>query len=1060
MKPALPLCRLAYVRPLVVSGLLWLALAGAVLQAQTPDQNLRKYWIYRERLKNYVVVGDCQGCSIPASGRGWTNNWVPSAQVANGTLSYDDSGGRMGYYIAMLATEYKLLKDHGQTNQLQNTALELYYALEALNRLDLTAEYWWRDYYQRLGPGAPSYPKDDPTKNDLNGFLISDDVAANFPDTVFQADYIENQLNKGLVPPPDGSGVKGIDSGFSYYTSRTSCGQPIGPRETSIDHLGYQLVGLALVAALIDFNDPASLPFADGEIRFVQEVQNICRRITQHLKGDSWFHDNPITGECVHGVTWTDHCLGISWLCPCPNCDGGGAKMAPFAYGWAFVNSRIQSAPFFTSDAITQNYFDSQYTGDDVVGPNQSRFNTWYRWLSIGREDYKVLTYAALGNLWGDDTADIVGHRCRAVDAEHLPLLHQVLYGGTSVLPSGLYTCMLNSAPCFGNSRHDGTYEWSNGDRIYGGPNRDGKSYNVESTGIDYLLYFNLYLLANPDYLGGTAYRFIPPTELCPVDVYKHDYTESDVKNFLAMFIYAGNNYSITNDHDPNQPLTYAGAQVSFTAAKQIRLTPGFTVAAGATFHASIDPALQPMVCVDGPGIDCTDCIINGNEEQSGRSIGAYKLYPGAANELYAATPHYLFKIQTTGGTGGNMFGIKRVSHHFEAAPGYPYLLGYQEFRNVITDVHYVNGFTFVSFDNGKMLKVNGSGGTGQGMFAIQEDANQIWADQNSPYYAGSQKFEAGITAVAAVDNSLLIGLANGDLLRVGGVGGTGENMFAVTEYGFLSTFAFAQTGPYYEGDQRFNNAITLITPVNGETFIGLGDGKLLKVSGPGGTGHHMFGVAETHNGFNPEGGGGYLGYQKFLGAPVNVTYDAGITFIAMNNGKILKVLGTGGTGGNMFAVNEDATSFSRTDNYPYYLGYDRFRVNGLSADVVRDILPLGGSTLLSFSSGRILKVEGAGGTGGWMFNVDETSRGFGVHAASNYAYYQGCMNFRRDVTSMTSLNGVVVLGLANGKMVKVLGTGGTGENLYSLADANCIQSLCGNLYWIGCEDFASLGAD
>jgi hypothetical protein len=33
-------------------------------QSQTSEKNLQKYWKYRERLKNFVVVGDCEGCGL------------------------------------------------------------------------------------------------------------------------------------------------------------------------------------------------------------------------------------------------------------------------------------------------------------------------------------------------------------------------------------------------------------------------------------------------------------------------------------------------------------------------------------------------------------------------------------------------------------------------------------------------------------------------------------------------------------------------------------------------------------------------------------------------------------------------------------------------------------------------------------------------------------------------------------------------------------------------------------------------------------------------------------
>jgi len=90
-------------------------------------QNLQKYWYYRFRLKNdFMLVGDCQGCSMPANTRnkGLQNN-----------LYWSDGGASdLGWYIGILATEYKLLSDAGEPTD--TTVMELYYALEAFNRID------------------------------------------------------------------------------------------------------------------------------------------------------------------------------------------------------------------------------------------------------------------------------------------------------------------------------------------------------------------------------------------------------------------------------------------------------------------------------------------------------------------------------------------------------------------------------------------------------------------------------------------------------------------------------------------------------------------------------------------------------------------------------------------------------------------------------------------------------------------------------------------------------------------------------------------------------------
>ncbi len=101
--------------------------------AQDAPTNLLKYWKFRERLKNFVVVGDCQGCSLPGS-------------RSDQKFNVHDETSLLGYYIGMLAMEYAVLTQKGYINPSQEplsiTIRDLYYAIEAVNRLDKNAEVW------------------------------------------------------------------------------------------------------------------------------------------------------------------------------------------------------------------------------------------------------------------------------------------------------------------------------------------------------------------------------------------------------------------------------------------------------------------------------------------------------------------------------------------------------------------------------------------------------------------------------------------------------------------------------------------------------------------------------------------------------------------------------------------------------------------------------------------------------------------------------------------------------------------------------------------------------
>ncbi len=127
-----------------------LLLSGSI-SAQSLEQ---KYSVYRQRLIHEFMlgVGSGFGESLPASSR----NTFDRTYNGHHTIKWGDATIDLAYYMAVLATEYKLLQMNGKNTD--STVRELYYALEAFNRLDYYAE----EYF-----GA---------KPSLNGFFVRDDV--------------------------------------------------------------------------------------------------------------------------------------------------------------------------------------------------------------------------------------------------------------------------------------------------------------------------------------------------------------------------------------------------------------------------------------------------------------------------------------------------------------------------------------------------------------------------------------------------------------------------------------------------------------------------------------------------------------------------------------------------------------------------------------------------------------------------------------------------------------------------------------------------------------------
>ncbi len=115
-------------------------LNNTMIMSQNATNNLQKYVYYKQRfLSSFIAVGNGQAESIPLLIR-----MVKPTVNDSDQFSLGDAPINLGWYIASLATEYKNLNDNGQNTEL--TVKELWYALEAFNRLDFMAE----DYLQSI----------------------------------------------------------------------------------------------------------------------------------------------------------------------------------------------------------------------------------------------------------------------------------------------------------------------------------------------------------------------------------------------------------------------------------------------------------------------------------------------------------------------------------------------------------------------------------------------------------------------------------------------------------------------------------------------------------------------------------------------------------------------------------------------------------------------------------------------------------------------------------------------------------------------------------------------
>ncbi len=89
---------------------LFLCLIPQMNFSQNDNDNHRKYWYYKSRLNNdFIKVGLNPGESIPCQIRGKDNAFGNFTQDINCGMEWGDASSYLGYYIAVLATEYGLL---------------------------------------------------------------------------------------------------------------------------------------------------------------------------------------------------------------------------------------------------------------------------------------------------------------------------------------------------------------------------------------------------------------------------------------------------------------------------------------------------------------------------------------------------------------------------------------------------------------------------------------------------------------------------------------------------------------------------------------------------------------------------------------------------------------------------------------------------------------------------------------------------------------------------------------------------------------------------------------
>ncbi len=613
----------------------------------TEEVEHRKYWYYKSRFNNdFVKVGLNQGESIPFGERGYgtvvidSRNTIPSY---SNMMFAGDEGSSIGLYLAVLATEYRLLRDAGK--DLSIVKHEIFCALNSINRIDyfFEATVW-------------NNPKP------LNGCISRGDIPDNFLQSKQNYDHF-NYYNTwdGSTPvgPTWTPSTIGTDRGFNngplhsgqYFLQSTysylQTGHHVSTNSghswrvfdkydmaASQDHYITLLLGLSMIKELVDAGDSdngASFPFEQTSVTDLrQEAKNISGRIMGYITQNPWRLLHP------DGTPISDDSGGNCW-----------------AYAWAFAE---------VGGFATDNYF-PEYLGFGIspaLGPQSTLYHDFYSsWSGIGFSIFQaagkaigttkdiavqlaelsatgnplftstggyfatqishflqtILPWWNIGNalgaiiqdvvsivsVWVPQTWDNTTNYDMFTNVNHwqIPWLmyaRSIMHGHTDYnFENGLQygispDFIMPSAPCegpwnFSNKNipqaYYASYPWSSNDRLEH-PDRLGSNTDFpgEYPGLDYMLYHNLYYLYH-NRKGDIGSYSAEDLSTRQISYSFPNGTIGAVANHATIggFEYIKANNIVNNNAD-----------VSYRAGKNIELKPGFSAVNGAYFQAYILP--------------------------------------------------------------------------------------------------------------------------------------------------------------------------------------------------------------------------------------------------------------------------------------------------------------------------------------------------------------------------------------------------------------------------------------------------------------------------------------
>lgn len=556
-------------------------------------KNIAKYWHYRERLKYFVVDPITVGPGIMVQGEGLVASIRNSGTISqdqygvntiDGTTNMDfgEAARHLGYYLGVLATEYKLLSDQQADNN--TTLLQIYYSLEAyIHEMDECES----DCFFGLSDSYNGYFVRSHIARDQYYTNIGDLYNILYPQYTNNYDlFVRNHpcLNDGLDftinhHSDDANGL-GLDGFKLLPPGHPGFIQSVSPTINFCEQMSKEetmslLTGLELVAKLVQPNtiiyDKYGNPIKCYGTQINYDVVAKAKEITDKIIGR--LYDN-------------------FWIEPKPNSTLPAFDATAFAYGFASAGRSILQNPALYHTSNDDIVYGTVWDGQQVTA-SLSYWNAWMACnLAAISDSWTILQMPSTGTSLYE-----IGHN---YDFETFYLLlWAVLYDKSSntnvenILGKALD--QIDAAPC------DGPYCYKNLHAANGWASsnkwqhtkddqQDGDTnYRGNYNGLDYMLLCNLYCIVKGYSAEYKANRILDGKEF-PVIDNSQGFTLLGGIDYPVYVISQNNIESDTKfyNHVAENPQLIYPAYGTYIAKNSIILKQGFKVEQGAYFHAFI----------------------------------------------------------------------------------------------------------------------------------------------------------------------------------------------------------------------------------------------------------------------------------------------------------------------------------------------------------------------------------------------------------------------------------------------------------------------------------------